>query len=85
MLSEGMSRIGSTKRHRTALAALALTLIATVLLEKVQGARAFYETIIKRGEDVLAEVKSSWCCLDATTLRPARLARDVIDRFFAKD
>src|SRR3546814_7125443 len=35
--------------------------IATVILEKVQGARAFYETIIKRGEDVLAEVKSSWC------------------------
>lgn len=59
--------------------------IATVLLEKVQGARAFYETIIKRGEEVLAEVKSSWCCLDATTLRPARLAQGVIDRFFAKD
>ncbi|MFA6122789.1 acyl-CoA thioesterase [Sphingomonas sp.] len=59
--------------------------IATVLLEKVQGARAFYETIIRRGEEVLAEVKSSWCCLDATTMRPARLARDVIDRFFAKD
>ena len=59
--------------------------IATVLLEKVQGARAFYATIIKRGEDVLAEVKSSWCCLDATTLRPARLAQGVIDRFFAKD
>ena len=35
----------------------------------MQGARAFYETIIKRGEDVLAEVKSSWCCLDAETLR----------------
>ncbi|WP_353205126.1 thioesterase family protein [Sphingomonas sp.] len=59
--------------------------IATVLLEKVQGARAFYETIIKRGEEVLAEVKSSWCCLDATTLRPARLAQGVIDKFFAKD
>ncbi|WP_404369348.1 acyl-CoA thioesterase [Sphingomonas sp. MMS24-J45] len=59
--------------------------IATVLLEKVQGARAFYETVIKRGEEVLAEVKSSWCCLDATTLRPARLAQGVIDRFFAKD
>src|SRR3546814_16305878 len=38
--------------------------IATVILEKVQGARAFYETIIKRGEDVLAEVKSSWCCIE---------------------
>ncbi|WBX85012.1 acyl-CoA thioesterase [Sphingosinicella microcystinivorans] len=59
--------------------------IATVLLEKVQGARAFYETIIKRGEEVLAEVKSSWCCLDAETLRPARLAQGVIDRFFGRD
>jgi acyl-CoA thioester hydrolase len=59
--------------------------IATVLLEKVQGARAFYETIIKRGEEVLAEVKSSWCCLDIETKRPARLGQSVIDRFFAKD
>lgn len=55
---------------------------ATVLLEKVHGARAFYNTVIKRGEDVLAEVKSSWCCIDAKTLRPARLAREVIARFF---
>lgn len=55
---------------------------ATVLLEKVQGARAFYQTVIRRGEEVLAEVKSSWCCVDAATLRPARLARDVIRRFF---
>ncbi|MHA6721078.1 acyl-CoA thioesterase [Sphingomonas sp. RS6] len=58
--------------------------VATVLLEKVQGARAFYETIIRRGSEVLAEVKSSWCCLDAETRRPARLARDVIDHFFVK-
>jgi acyl-CoA thioester hydrolase len=56
--------------------------IATVLLEKVQGTRAFYETIIRRGEDVLAEVRSSWCCLDAETRRPARLARDIVDHFF---
>jgi len=33
--------------------------IAHVTPERVQGARAFYETIIKRGEVVLAEVKSS--------------------------
>lgn len=58
--------------------------VATVLLEKVQGARAFYETIIRRGEDVIAEVKSSWCCLDAETLRPARLAASVVERFFPK-
>lgn len=59
--------------------------IATVLLEKVQGARAFYETVIRRGEEVLAEVKSSWCCIDADTKRPARLARDVIQKFFTPE
>jgi acyl-CoA thioester hydrolase len=57
------------------------TPIAHVVLEKVQGARAMYQTVIKRGEDVLAEVHSSWCCIDAETLRPARIARDLIDRF----
>lgn len=56
--------------------------IADVLLEKVQGARAFYTTIIKRGEDVLAEVQSSWCCIDADTMRPTRLAKDIVARFF---
>lgn len=56
--------------------------IATVLLEKVHGTRAFYETVIRRGEDVLAEVKSTWCSIDSETLRPARLAREVIARFF---
>lgn len=58
--------------------------IATVILEKVQGARSFYETLIKRGEDVLAEVKSSWCCIDATTLRPVRIAAELIEDFFPK-
>lgn len=57
---------------------------AAVVLEKVHGARAFYQTLIKRGEDVLAEVKSSWCCLDAGTMRPARIAQDVAAKFFTK-
>jgi acyl-CoA thioester hydrolase len=56
--------------------------IATVVLEKVQGARSFYDTVIRRGEEVLAEVKSSWCCIDAETLRPARIAKDVQAYFF---
>ncbi len=56
--------------------------VATVVLERVQGARAFYDTVIKRGEDVLAEVKSSWCCVAADTLRPARIAREVAAKFF---
>lgn len=60
------------------------TVIAQVVLEKVQGARAFYETLIQRGEDIVAEIRSSWCCLDAATLRPTRPARDVIEHFFAR-
>ena len=55
--------------------------VAQVVAEGMQGARAFFHTLIKRGEEVLAEVKSSWCCLDAATQRPARLARDVISMF----
>lgn len=58
-------------------------IVAQVVAEGVQGARAFFCTLIKRGEVVLAEVKSSWCCLDAATQRPARLARDVVRRFVA--
>lgn len=58
--------------------------VADVLAEQVQGARAFFTTVVRRGEDVLAEVKSCWCCLDAATQRPARLARDVVDRFLTR-
>ena len=57
------------------------SVVASVVAESAQGARAFFSTLIKRGEEVLAEVKSSWCCLDAVTKRPARLAKDVIARF----
>ena len=55
--------------------------VADVIAEQVQGARAFFSTIIRRGEEVIAEARSCWCCLDAATRRPARLARDVTRRF----
>ncbi|RIV75431.1 acyl-CoA thioesterase [Pelagerythrobacter aerophilus] len=59
--------------------------IARTVLESIKGARAFYSTVIQRGEDVLAEVKSSWCCIDAETLRPARIGEDISRFFFPKD
>ncbi|MEM1195692.1 MAG: thioesterase family protein [Pseudomonadota bacterium] len=58
--------------------------IASTVLERYNGARAFYHTVIKRGEDVLAEVKSSWCCLDAQTLRPARIGDHLREVFFSE-
>ena len=57
------------------------TVVASALLERVQRESAFYETIIRRGADVLAEVKSRWCCLDASSLCPTRLDRAVVERF----
>lgn len=59
--------------------------VADVIAEGMQGARAFFSTVVRRGEEVLAEVKSSWCCLDAETKRPARLERAIVDRFVEPD
>jgi acyl-CoA thioester hydrolase len=55
--------------------------VAEVIAEKVEGARAFFHTVLRRGEEVLSEIQSCWCCLDAVTQRPARLARDIVGRF----
>ncbi len=55
--------------------------MASVVLERVEGAKAFYATIIQRGEEVLAEVRSSWCCIDVQTRRPVRLAKDLVSLF----
>lgn len=59
-------------------------IVAQVVLDSVRGARAWYSTLIMRGEDVLAEVKSTWCCLDAETRTPMRIARDTVTRFFER-
>ena len=59
--------------------------IASTVLEKIHGARAFYRTVIQRGEEVLAEVSSSWCCVDAQSLRPARIGEEIARFFFPGD
>ena len=58
--------------------------VANVIADRLEGARALFTTVIKRGEDVLAEVKSTWCCLDADSLRPTRLAREIAERFLPR-
>ena len=55
--------------------------VADVVADQVQGAKAFFTTVIKRGEVVLVEVNSIWCCLDSASLRPARLAKEIVSRF----
>lgn len=61
--------------------------VAHTVLEKVRGARAYYSTIIARGRDksaeILAEIESSWCCIDAQSLRPARIGEHLQQLFNA--
>ncbi len=57
------------------------SVLAEVIATGVQGSRAFFTTMIQRGDTILAEVKSSWCCIDTATRRPARIARDLAARF----
>ena len=56
---------------------------AQPVLESFKGARAFYRTVISRGEEVLAEVSSAWCCIDAVTLKPARIGEHLRGFFIA--
>ena len=46
--------------------------VANVVLESIHGSRAFYETVIKRVEEEVVEVKSSSFCSESQTLPPAR-------------
>ncbi len=50
--------------------------VADIIADRIEGAKAFSGAVIKRGDQIVAEVTSSWCCLDAVSKRPARLARD---------
>ena len=59
-------------------------IVANVVLDSVRGARAWYSTFIMRGEEVIAEVKSTWCCIDAETKTPVRIAHDIVTRFFER-
>lgn len=60
-------------------------LMVIVRLEGVRRESAYYEMVIRRGDEILAEIQSRWCCLDAATLRPSRLAQEVIDKFVLAD
>jgi acyl-CoA thioester hydrolase len=55
--------------------------VVSVFLKEVRGYSAYYETVIRRDQDVLADVMSRWCCLDASTRQPARLPKEVLNRF----
>lgn len=58
-------------------------LAATVFLERVRRESAYYETLIHRGPELIAEARSRWCCIDAATFRPACLPPEVVAGFLS--
>ncbi|MDX3929275.1 MAG: thioesterase family protein [Shinella sp.] len=52
-----------------------------VTATSVRGSRASFTTLIKRGDELAAEIRSSWCSIDAETRRPIRLPDDIVRRF----
>jgi acyl-CoA thioester hydrolase len=56
-------------------------ILVKVALDKLAGVRAFYTTLITRGDEVLVEVQSCWCYLDAASRKPARIALEIVRRF----
>ena len=59
-------------------------IFAEVVTDRVAGPRAFFRTCFRREHLVLAEVQSIWCCLDASSGRPSRLAAEVAGRFLGQ-
>ncbi len=54
------------------------SLCVDVILRKVRGVRAYYDMIIKRGDGIVVEAKSVWCCISASSLKPVRIGQDII-------
>ena len=56
-------------------------LIASVRLDRVKRESAFYDTAFTRDGELLADVTSRWCCVDAATHRPVRLDEAIVALF----
>lgn len=54
---------------------------ASVTAIKAHGSRASFLTNFRRGEDIISNVHSSWCCVDAKSRRPKRISRNMSQRF----
>lgn len=52
--------------------------------KEYKGIRVLFHIEIMRGHDVLARVQSWWCSVDATTHRPAAIAKSFLENLVAR-
>lgn len=57
--------------------------VASTTTKGYRGMQAMFRTVIRRGCEVLAEIDSTWVCLDAVSLRPARIDGAFASAFLA--
>ncbi|TGN61600.1 acyl-CoA thioesterase [Paracoccus liaowanqingii] len=55
---------------------------ALVTATGARGSRASFMTEFKRGKQLVADVRSTWGCVDAVTRRPRRISDDIAASFF---
>lgn len=57
---------------------------AFVTATSARGSRASFTTAFRRGDDLIAEVRSVWCCVDAHTRRPRRISPGIARLFLTE-
>ena len=84
-LQARISKGGETFPYEAALADIAIaerrpTEAITILERLASGAKSANDKNTAKVK--LAEIKSSWCCIDSGTLRPARIGEEIARFFF---
>lgn len=56
-------------------------LVAEIIIRDIKTVRATYQSVIKRGEEIVAKAVSTWCCIHPDTHRPQRISADILTAF----
>lgn len=54
---------------------------ALVTANNTRASRASFTTLFRRGDDLIVEARSTWCCVDAETRRPRRISPEIAQLF----
>ena len=58
---------------------------AFVTANNTRASRASFTTNFRRGNELIVEARSTWCCIDADTRRPRRISPDIARIFLSDD
>lgn len=56
-------------------------LVVEIVIREIKTVRVTYQSVIKRGEEMIATALSTWCCIHPDTHRPKRISLDILNVF----